>query len=406
MQLKSLLIVILLLAATLVKAQQNEDVINYVNTYKALAMEEMQRTGVPAAITLAQGIHETMAGKSDLVKRSNNHFGIKCKNNWSGERVYHDDDARGECFRSYPTAADSYRDHSDFLKNNSRYASLFSLPATDYKDWAYGLKKAGYATNRQYPQILIKLIEDYNLEQYTLIAMGRLSPDDEVLAGGAATRETVTMLPNAFGTTAPAPPPVHYPPGEFEINRTRVVYIKAGTPLLVVAKQYDIPLGRLLDFNDIKGEDVLVQDQLIFLRRKRKTGANDFHIVQPGETLYDIGQAEGIRLKSLAEYNHLEPGEQPAYGEKLYLQDKAPARPRLASETAMAAVSANTTITPAPASSDTTDQPTPVRHIVRSKETLYAIARQYGVAVEDIRNWNHLSGYDLKVGQELVIYKN
>ncbi len=114
---------------------------DYINTYKDLAIEEMQRTGVPASIKLAQGIHETMAGTSDLVLKSNNHFGIKCKSNWTGESVTHDDDARGECFRKYDSPLDSYRDHSDFLKGSQRYASLFKLDPLDYADWAYGLKK-------------------------------------------------------------------------------------------------------------------------------------------------------------------------------------------------------------------------------------------------------------------------
>src|SRR4051794_16194535 len=164
-----------------VRAQNNPDVINYINTYKEIAINEMQRTGVPAAITLAQGIHESEAGNSDLVRRSNNHFGIKCKDEWTGERVYHDDDAKGECFRSYPAAADSYRDHSDFLKKGSRYAFLFDLDPSDYEAWAAGLRKAGYATNPKYPQILIKYVQDYNLEQYTLIAMGKLKPSEEVV---------------------------------------------------------------------------------------------------------------------------------------------------------------------------------------------------------------------------------
>ena len=127
----------------------------------------MIRTGVPASITLAQGIHETSAGKSALVLKSNNHFGIKCKSSWTGGKVYHDDDEAGECFRQYALPNESYRDHSDFLKNGPRYASLFNLDPHDYKGWAFGLKKAGYATNNKYPQILIKLIETYNLQSYS-----------------------------------------------------------------------------------------------------------------------------------------------------------------------------------------------------------------------------------------------
>ena len=152
-----------LLAVATVSSGQSTDVIqNYIDTYKEIAIAEMQRTGVPASIKLAQGIHETTAGTSDLVRRSNNHFGIKCKSNWTGESVRHTDDAPHECFRKYDDPSQSYRDHSDFLKGSSRYASLFNLDPLDYSAWAYGLKKAGYATNPRYPQIIIKLIETYN----------------------------------------------------------------------------------------------------------------------------------------------------------------------------------------------------------------------------------------------------
>src|ERR1022692_3656457 len=139
-------------------AQNAEDIVNYINAYKDIAISEMQRSGIPSAIILAQGIHETEAGTSELVRKSNNHFGIKCKDTWTGSVVYHEDDARGECFRSYGSPLDSYKDHSDFLRNSARYAFLFKIDPADYSSWAHGLKKAGYATNKKYPQILIKLI--------------------------------------------------------------------------------------------------------------------------------------------------------------------------------------------------------------------------------------------------------
>jgi len=321
-------------------AQNNPDVINYINIYKALAISEMQRTGVPASITLAQGIHESEAGNSDLVKRSNNHFGIKCKDDWTGEKVYHDDDARGECFRSYSTAADSYRDHSDFLKRGSRYAFLFNLDPADYEAWANGLRKAGYATNVRYSQILIKYIQDYNLNQYSLIAMGKMKPSDEVVLtvpGSPSQPLTAMNQGPAVVVTPGAGGPVvqpagtdsrkNYPDGEFQINRTRVVFVKAGTSLLAIANQYDVQLARLLEFNDLKEEDVVVKDQLLYLQRKRRTGATEFHIVQQGESLYDICQAEGIRFQDLLEMNQLTPEAQPATGEKIYLQSSAPTRP-------------------------------------------------------------------------------
>jgi len=311
-----------------VPAQVSVNGVNYVNTYKALAIAEEQRTGVPAAITLAQGLHESEAGTSELVKGSNNHFGIKCKADWKGAVFYHDDDSRQECFRSYLTAADSYRDHSDFLRQGSRYAFLFQLDPTDYEGWAYGLKKAGYATNSRYSQILIKLIRDYNLEQYTMIAIGKMAASDEVVlkapGGGAGSMDSVKR------DAAIAGPEVSYPEGEFLINRTRVVYVQAGVALLTIANRYEVPLGRLLEFNEMKEEDILIKGQLIYLQRKRRAGSVEYHVVREGEGMYEMAQAEGVRLRDLLEMNQLSEGEQPAVGERIYLQHSAPEKPRLA----------------------------------------------------------------------------
>jgi hypothetical protein len=310
-------------------AQVSVNGVNYVNAYKALAMAEEQRTGVPAAITLAQGLHESEAGASELVKSSNNHFGIKCKDDWKGGVVYHDDDARQECFRSYATAADSYRDHSDFLSKGSRYAFLFQLDPTDYEGWANGLRKAGYATNIRYSQILIKLIRDYNLEQYTLIAIGKMAASEEVVLtspGGGVAGGADSVKKDA----AMAGPEVSYPEGEFQINRTRVVYVQAGVSLLSIASRYEVPLGRLLEFNDMKEEEVLVKGQLIFLQRKRREGSIEYHVVREGEGMYNIAQAEGIRLQDLLEMNQLAVGQEPATGERIYLKHSAPERPKLA----------------------------------------------------------------------------
>jgi len=148
----------------------NENIIKYIEQYAALAVKEMERTGIPASIKIAQGIHETNAGKSDLVLQSNNHFGIKCKSSWTGDKVYHNDDAEGECFRKYGDAKASYLDHSDYLKSQPRYAFLFEYDANDYASWAWGLKKAGYATNPIYAQTLIKYIEAYQLNELNNIA--------------------------------------------------------------------------------------------------------------------------------------------------------------------------------------------------------------------------------------------
>jgi Mannosyl-glycoprotein endo-beta-N-acetylglucosaminidase/LysM domain len=334
---------IVLFSTAIASAQPTVDIIEYINTYKKLAMEEMQRTGVPAAITLAQGIHETYAGKSDLVLKSNNHFGIKCKAYWTGEKVYHDDDSRGECFRKYEDPAQSYRDHSDFLKAGERYAFLFQLDPTDYKGWATGIRKAGYATNPKYASIITKLIEDFKLEQYTLIAMGRMPASEEVIVQAPmAAPDTLLGTPRMADGLAPPPPqppaeqlPIAekratplYPAGEFVLNKTRVIFARSGTSLLTIAQEYDVPLSRLLQYNELTDQETITQDQLVYLQRKRKTGSNEFHVVAEGEDLYQICQTEAIRMESLLHLNRLNADVQPAVGEKLYLQSRAPARPK------------------------------------------------------------------------------
>ena len=330
-----------LLSFSMANAQPTVDIIDYINTYKKIAMEEMQRTGIPASITLAQGIHETYAGKSELVMKSNNHFGIKCKAYWTGEKVYHDDDSRGECFRKYIDPSLSYRDHSDFLRSGERYAFLFQLDPTDYKAWAIGIRKAGYATNPKYAPIIIKLIETYNLQQYTLIAMGRMPASEEVIVQAPRpVGDTIIGMPTMTADIPPPPPAEElpaaeqvaqqqrYPLGEFTLNRTRVIFASKGTPLLSIAQQHNISLSRLMEFNDLNNTEILPEDQLVYLQRKRKTGNSPFHIVAEGEDLYQICQAEAIRMESLLELNHLEGYIQPAVGEKLYLQSKSPSRPK------------------------------------------------------------------------------
>lgn len=325
------LIIFLSVSVTTIFAQKKEDVIAYIDTYKDLAIAEMKRTGVPASIKLAQGVHETMAGMSDLVLKSNNHFGIKCKTGWAGAKVYHTDDAVGECFRSYPKAEDSYIDHSNFLKGSPRYAFLFELNPEDYEAWAYGLKKAGYATNIKYSQILIRLIKDYNLQQYSLVALGKLNEADELPVTGPKKGE------EASNEGAYAEPvikmPVTYPSGEFQINNTKVIYVKSGVSWLALAEQHNMPLARLLDFNDLETDEPIEQPgRLVYIQRKRKVGTGEFYIVQKGENMYDICQKEGIRLESLRSLNQLFEGMEPAPGQKLHLQTQAVKRPLLIGE--------------------------------------------------------------------------
>ena len=332
-------------------AQQLDPVVvDYINKYKELAISEMQRTGIPASIKLAQGIHETSAGTSDLVKRSNNHFGLKCKTEWTGMKVKHTDDAPNECFRKYDEPKDSYKDQSDYLKKTARYASLFELDPTDYKGWAYGLKKAGYATNPKYSQVLIKLIEDYDLQDYTMIALGKLKDGQETLAQDDSKKENKTADKTVDKKTAVKPeekpaavyastqektvvveePKPNYPEGEFKINETKVIYAKKGTSYLSIAEKHALPLARIFEFNEMRVQEAVDRDRLIYIMRKRKTGLNEQHVVKPGETLSDIAQTEALRLESLLEYNYLQPNMQPAVGSVLYLRAKAPGMPALA----------------------------------------------------------------------------
>ena len=399
---KLTIFIVLLLCGSLSFAQSTEVIQKYIDTYKDIAIEEMNRTGVPAAITLAQGIHETSAGQSDLVRKSNNHFGIKCKAEWSGPSVSHDDDARGECFRKYDDPIDSYKDHSDFLRTRPHYAFLFNLDPTDYEAWAYGLKKAGYATNPRYPQILIKLIKDYNLEDYTLIALNRKTDNNNVvLVNNSTGKEGNNQSMQAVSIESI--PPIQYPSGLFKINETKVIFIPKGTSYLKVAEENDISLARLFEFNDLHSSlDIAQVDQLLFLQRKRKKGANEYHIVMQGETLHDVAQNEGIRLESLLEYNFLKYGMQPKVGEKLFLQNDAPAMPALVTDTPSPAP-AYAKSSPAPVMF--TQESKPIFHRVQSKETLYAISRKYDVTVEDIIKWNELQSNDLRTGQQLRINK-
>lgn len=345
-------------------AHDNPVVIEYINTYKELAISEMKRTGVPAAIKLAQGIHETDAGKSVLVKKSNNHFGIKCKSDWTGMSVKHTDDARNECFRSYKESRDSYLDHSDFLKRSPRYASLFNLDPMDFSGWAYGLKKAGYATNPKYPLILIKLIEDYHLQDYTLVALGKMNPSDEFLVKNDQKKlenntnnlnnvsmieeKPIVMKPEqvvvvmANKKAKKEEPPANeieivseikpvYPEGEFKINETRVIYAKKGTSFLSIAEKYNLPLARIFEFNDMKEQDFVANDQLIYIMRKRKTGNSDQYIVKEGDSLFGIAQSVAMRMESLIEYNYIKQGKMPSVGTVLYLKGKTPALPAISS---------------------------------------------------------------------------
>lgn len=286
--------IIFCFALCTVLAQPPATIQQYIDQYKELAIKEMKRTGVPASIKLAQGIHETMAGQSPLVLKSNNHFGIKCKTGWNGPSVRHTDDARNECFRKYNTAEESYRDHSNFLKGSGRYSSLFELDPTDYEAWAKGLKAAGYATNPVYAQTLIRLIEEYDLQQYSMVALGYENEEEDSTETKAA--ERIVQSESTPTSTAQAPiipadveiekepatqQPIQvisspaqenrYPSGIFKEQGYKAIYITAGTPFLVIAEQYKVPLARIFEWNNLAPATEAHVSQVLFLERKTKS---------------------------------------------------------------------------------------------------------------------------------------
>ncbi|MEQ1623417.1 MAG: glucosaminidase domain-containing protein [Sediminibacterium sp.] len=374
---KQLVFIFMLALSTMANAQR-EKVQNYVNQYKDLAMAEMRRTGVPASITLAQAILESQSGESKLAQKSNNHFGIKCKTEWTGEKTYHDDDLRQECFRVYPTVEDSFKDHSDFLKNREYYTALFKLDPTDDKGWAYGLKKAGYATEKTYPTRLLKLIEDFELHQYSVQALenkdlpiSNVRVDAKAPTAPANTpivkSSAVTSMPvnnssrlrvinqtkppivaeqekmdslvtqtaaaienaqqeqelvksNKENFKEPVKKNTLYPSEPFSINHTKVIFAAAGTATLSIANKYGISLSKLFDFNEMEQKDILDQDQLLFLEKKLKKGATDVYVCKAGETLTEIAQKEGVRLDALMEYNNLSKNSVLTDGQKLQLR--------------------------------------------------------------------------------------
>lgn len=286
----------------------------YIRKFSSVAVSEMYRSGVPASITLAQGLLESGYGRSELAVKSNNHFGIKCHNGWQGARVYHDDDAKGECFRKYDRPEDSYRDHSDFLRYRDRYKFLFEYKITDYKAWAYGLKKAGYATDPSYPTKLIKLIEDYGL--YVYDSKPKSASKAERAAGRSrdVQEQPDNLLP---------PPPSQIEQvtklsvrkaEEFHFSLSRELYSLNGVPFIYssggetyqsIASSNNLFHKELLKFNDLHEDEPLQPGTVVYLQKKKKQAAKglDMHVLESGETLRGIAQRYGVSLKSLCKFN-------------------------------------------------------------------------------------------------------
>lgn len=263
---------------------------DYIDKYKDLAISEMLKYNIPASITLAQGLLESGAGMSELAIKGNNHFGIKC-HDWLGATTYHDDDESNECFRAYKDVYESYDDHSKFLVRQQRYKSLFSLDRTDYKGWAYGLKRCGYATSPTYAQKLIGIIELYELHKYD-----KAHNYDKFMVKRTSTPGTTSN--NGLH-------------GIYICNKNYYMIARSGDTFKSLAKEIGISYRKLAKYNERNKNDRLIQGERIYLKKKQKRAEKIYkkkpHIVKFGESMYLIAQQYGIRLSYLYKINKLSP---------------------------------------------------------------------------------------------------
>jgi LysM repeat protein len=284
----------------------------YIEKYQVLAIEEMNRSGIPASITIAQACLESANGNSDLSKMSNNHFGIKCKSTWTGKTVKYDDDDRNECFRKYNTVEESYIDHTNFLMGNPRYFALFQLNSDDYVGWAHGLKKAGYATANDYAQRLIKIIEEYQLYRLDY----RIS-NEQLAAFKHKKINTSEVLSGLFINPYKSHPIT-------KRNNLKTVVVKDGDTYEIIAQELGIKAWELYKFNDMPDGYQPQKNEIVYIEAKhRKASKNELtHRVEAGETMHYISQLYGIKLKPLYKRNRMKYGEEPKTEEVIYLRSK------------------------------------------------------------------------------------
>ena len=267
----------------------SQQYLNYIERYKGMAVDQMLRYKIPASITLAQGLLASGAGTSTLARKANNHFGIKCGRAWKGPYILQDDDARNEKFRKYRSVEESYEDHSRFLQQ-ARYSSLFELSPKDYKGWARGLKRCGYATNPRYASLLIDLIERYDLDQYDKYKSSRLHFDYSSIDRQLNSESLPSHL-------------------VYRNNENYYIIARAGDTFDLLAEETGVSARDIRKFNELpKGYRIQAGD-VLYLERKRKKAAKKYkdvpHVVKAGESMYDIAQRYGIRLESLYDMNNL-----------------------------------------------------------------------------------------------------
>lgn len=303
-------------------SQNNEKltVRQYIEKYKDIAIRNMKTHHIPASITLAQGIHESAWGNSELARVANNHFGIKCHNDWTGQGFYKDDDKKNECFRKYKNAEESFSDHCEFLTTRQRYAFLFDYEITDYKSWAYGLKQAGYATNPRYPEILIKTIEDNRLDLYDNPKGIIRLPKDSTFKKPVA----VEVLPpgemDDFSPILAGSSQRHV----FYNNDVKYIIAKEKDTYKKLADELGMFRSELLRFNDLKNGDKIKEGTIVYIEPKKRRATTCYHVFKKGETMHSVAQYYGIKIKCLYRKNRMEPGTNPTPGQKLWLKKKKP----------------------------------------------------------------------------------
>ena len=307
----------------------------YIARYATIAVNEMYRTGVPASITLAQGIIESASGLSALAVDGNNHFGIKCHNGWSGRTMRADDDRKNECFRASDSAEESFRDHSDFLRYRDRYKFLFDFQTTDYKSWAYGLKQAGYATDPSYATKLIQCVEDYNLARYD-----RMTVEEAIVEGGQEAekpveKEVETAIPDS---------PLKIEAGEiftgaageeYRFSLSRTLYSRNGVPFVyavegetyaTLAKKYHLLQREILKFNDVSSGAELHAGDIVYLEIKKKQtvrGLDKYIVGEEGESFHTICQRFAVRENAIRKLNNLPSSYEPREGDEILLRPES-----------------------------------------------------------------------------------
>lgn len=398
------LVVLVIAALSFSGGEEKLTPYQYIELYKNIAVREMHRTGIPASITMAQGLLESGNGNSRLAKQGNNHFGIKCKSTWKGRTIFEDDDAPGECFRAYDSAYLSYVDHSEFLLGNVRYAFLFGYDRTDYKSWAHGLKQAGYATNPKYPELLIGIIERHELHKFDLMKAG-----DSFEPPLVVKIDSVPQPPQLVTVT--------------EFNSIPATRVGQDEGVEEIARRNEMGPWQVRKYNDIPEGQELQPGEIIYLKPKRRKGTAPYHVVKEGETMWSISQQYGIKLKHLYRKNHLDrkEGEQPQPGITLNLQEKAPEKqvpPTPVKDSVIKEVPQEPEkVIPvpepevvSPVVEEVPEKKDPSKEVVIHKvqpgETLFAIAKKYNLSVEDIKELNGLQSFEVKVGQELIVNGN